>query len=277
MELYLDEFACNDPINGVNLLDPIEGLAGLPGIRTSQGVNAGQDGGWTSKQLFDARFISFPMYISGPAQDVETKRREFAAVLRRKNLTLRVVTYGGNEYMTKVVVLDAPAPITRLMNRVDYKINLKADDPIMYDNGADDDLLATVGKTVQGGFEIPFEIPLEIEAGSGPMAVSNLGNETVYPLIKIKTKATNPQLINITTGQMVKVEINTTDVDELVINMHPLAKTVTFNGLNVYGLLSAGSAFWGLSPGNNLIELITDVPSEETEAELYYRSGYIGI
>lgn len=275
MEIYLDEFAVNDPLNGVYLDAPIEGLAGLPGIRTSQGVNVGKDGGWTGNQLYDPRFVSFPMYIYGSVLQVEAKRREFAAVLHRKRLTMRIVTQAGYEYTTGVVVLDAPAPITRVINRTDYKINLKADDPILYDDGGNDDLLALVQKTVAGGFEIPFELPLEIEAGSDPSTVHNAGNETVLPYLLIKTTGTNPQLINKTTNQMIKINMSTADGNELKIDMKN--ETVTYNGGNIYNLRAAGSKFWGLIPGDNIIELVTDIPSEQTEAELYYRSGFLTV
>ena len=275
MELYLDEFKVNDPANGVYLGDPVEGLAGLPGIRTSSGSNIGRDGGWTSKQCYDARFISFPVWIYGRSiADVEAKRREFASVLHKRRLTLRIVTLGGHEYVTNVVVLDAPAPITRIMNRIDYKINLRADDPILYDN-TDGDIAAIIRKTVDGGFDIPFDIPLDISGGSLPTQIVNAGNETVKPIITIKTRGTNPQLINRTTDKMIKNEIQTNDGDELRIDM--FNGIVMYNGLDVYGLRSAGSEFWGLVPGDNVVELVTDVLSEKTEAEVRYRSGSIGI
>ena len=54
-------------------------------------------------------------------------------------------------------------------------------------------------------------------------------------------------------------------------------KTIILDGMNVYDSQAAGSSFWGLVPGDNMIELQTDEQDEQTEAELRFRSGYIGV
>ena len=54
-------------------------------------------------------------------------------------------------------------------------------------------------------------------------------------------------------------------------------KTILLDGMNIYDLQTAGSNFWGLIAGDNRIELQTDIQDERTEAELRFRSGFIGI
>lgn len=275
MHVYLDEFALNDQPNGMHLDEPIEGVAGLPTIRTSQGLNEGRDGGWTSKQNYDPRFMVFEGRIhSRDVQALEQKRREFTAILARKRVVLRIVTRGGESFSTDVVVLAAPMPMSKVVNKQNWRVEVKADDPIFYDN-TDGDLMAIISKTVEGGFPIPFGFPLPISAGSLPTVVTNTGNESVSPLIVIKTEASNPQLINRRTGEMIRIEAVVYPGSELRIDMKN--KIVTLDGLNVYGLRSEGSTFWRLEPGENLIELITSVPSESSQAEIWYRSGFIGI
>lgn len=277
-QVFLNDFQINDQLIGMHLDEPIEGLAGLPAIRTSQGANLGRNGGWTTKQLYEPRFISFSGRIFGrTVRETEERRREFATILAQlvKNKgTLRVVTPGGQVYSTEVVLIGVEMPIEKLLNLVKWKINLKADDPLLYDN-SDGELLATIRKTRQGGFTIPFTLPLYISPDEQPATINNSGNETILPNIIIHTKATNPKIINRTTNQTMELILTVGAGGRLEIDMK--SRTIILDGMNVYDSQAAGSSFWGLTPGDNSIELQTDEQDEQTEAELRFRSGYIGI
>lgn len=277
-QVFLNDFQINDQLIGMHLDEPIEGLAGLPAIRTSQGTNLGANGGWTTKQLYEPRFISFSGRIFGrTVAEVEDRRREFSTILAkivRNKGTLRIITPAGNVYSTEVVLIGVEMPINKVLNLVEWKINLKADDPLLYDN-SDGELLATIRKTRQGGFIIPFELPLYISPDEQPATVNNSGNETILPNIIISTKATNPKIINRTTNQSMEITAVVKDGDKLEIDMKN--KTILLDGMNIYNLQTAGSNFWGLIAGDNRIELQTDIQDERTEAELRFRSGFIGI
>ena len=277
-QVFLNDFQINDQLIGMHLDEPIEGLAGLPAIRTSQGTNLGANGGWTTKQLYEPRFISFSGRIFGrTVAEVEDRRREFSTILAkivRNKGTLRIITPAGNVYSTEIVLIGVDMPINKVLNLVEWKINLKADDPLLYDN-SDGELLATIRKTRQGGFIIPFELPLYISPDEQPATVNNSGNETILPNIIISTKATNPKIINRTTNQSMEITAVVKDGDKLEIDMKN--KTILLDGMNIYDLQTAGSNFWGLIAGDNRIELQTDIQDERTEAELRFRSGFIGI
>lgn len=277
-QVFLNDFQINDQLIGMHLDEPIEGLAGLPAIRTSQGTNLGANGGWTTKQLYEPRFISFSGRIFGrTVAEVEDRRREFSTILAkivRNKGTLRIITPAGNVYSTEVVLIGVDMPINKVLNLVEWKINLKADDPLLYDN-SDGELLATIRKTRQGGFIIPFELPLYISPDEQPATVNNSGNEMILPNIIISTKATNPKIINRTTNQSMEISAVVKDGGKLEIDMKN--KTILLDGMNIYDLQTAGSNFWGLIAGDNRIELQTDIQDERTEAELRFRSGFIGI
>lgn len=279
MQVFLDDFNLNDQRQGMHLDEPIEGLSGMPELRTAQGVNAGRHGGWTSKQLYDARFISFNGRIFGNTiEQTEQRRRDFASkiadVVRRGGATLKVITPGGMIFTTDIAILGLEMPIPRNLNTITWKLNLKADDPLLYDN-SEGELLAIVRKVKPGGFTIPFTFPLHIGAGSEPTVVVNAGNEPVLPIIRIKTTATNPQLVNRTTGKEMRVDVTVEAGSVLDIDMKH--RTIVLDGANVYHAKSEQSEFWELQPGNNQIELVTSVGSEDTTAEVRYRSGFIGI
>lgn len=275
MRVYLDDFELNNAENLMYLDEPIEGVSGLPNIRSATGVNQGRDGSWVSRQLYEGRYISFQGRIfGGEPIDVENKRRELVSVLQRKKLKLRIITYAGMEFITEVFVMANQMPINRELNIVKWKIDLLSEDPLFYDNSAGE-LLATVGKVMDGGFDIPFDIPFNISAGGEPSVVTNSGNETVYPIITISTPATNPKLINRATNEFMQVITTVLDGDKLIIDMRN--KTITHNGLNIYALQRDGSTFFGLAPGVNVMEIQTDVGSENSKAEVRYQSGFLGI
>lgn len=275
MRVYLDDFELNNAENLMYLDEPIEGVSGLPNIRSATGVNQGRDGSWVSRQLYEGRYISFQGRIfGGEPIDVENKRRELVSVLQRKKLKLRIITYAGMEFITEVFVMANQMPINRELNIVKWKIDLLSEDPLFYDNSAGE-LLATVGKVMDGGFDIPFDIPFNISAGGEPSVVTNSGNETVYPIITISTPATNPKLINRATNEFMQVMTTVLEGDKLIIDMRN--KTITHNGLNIYSLQRDGSTFFGLVPGVNVMEIQTDVGSENSKAEVRYQSGFLGI
>lgn len=275
MRVYLDDFELNNAENLMYLDEPIEGVSGLPNIRSATGVNQGRDGSWVSRQLYEGRYISFQGRIfGGEPIDVENKRRELVSVLQRKKLKLRIITYAGMEFVTEVFVMANQIPINRELNIVKWKIDLLSEDPLFYDNSAGE-LLATVGKVMDGGFDIPFDIPFNLSAGGEPSVVTNSGNETVYPIITISTPATNPKLINRATNEFMQVMTTVLEGDKLIIDMRN--KTITHNGLNIYALQRDGSTFFGLVPGVNVMEIQTDVASENSKAEVRYQSGFLGI
>lgn len=275
MRVYLDDFELNNAENLMYLDEPIEGVAGLPNIRSATGVNQGRDGSWVSRQLYEGRYISFQGRIfGGEPTDVENKRRELVSVLQRKKLKLRIITYAGMEFITEVFVMANQMPVNRELNIVKWKIDLLSEDPLFYDNAAGE-LLATVGKVMDGGFDIPFDVPFDISAGGEPSVVTNSGNETVYPIITISTPATNPKLINRATNEFVQVMTTVLEGDKLIIDMRN--KTITHNGLNIYSLQRDGSTFFGLVPGVNVMEIQSDIASDNSKAEIRYQSGFLGI
>lgn len=275
MRVYLDDFELNNAENLMYLDEPIEGVSGLPNIRSATGVNQGRDGSWVSRQLYEGRYISFQGRIfGGEPIDVENKRRELVSVLQRKKLKLRIITYAGMEFITEVFVMANQMPINRELNIVKWKIDLLSEDPLFYDNSAGE-LLATIGKVMDGGFDIPFDIPFNISAGGEPSVVTNSGNETVYPIITISTSATNPKLINRATNEFMQVMTTVLEGDKLIIDMRN--KTITHNGLNIYSLQRDGSTFFGLVPGVNVMEIQSDIASENSKAEVRYQSGFLGI
>lgn len=267
-----------DPTQSYYLQPDIEGLAGLPSIRTSEGINVGKNGGWTGPQNYDPRFIAIPVMIAN--QDiatVEARRRDLMTLLAEKRLLLKYVTEGGSTYTSKVVVMDAPVPIQKLLTKSMLKINLKADDPLLYDFvSAGGGLIATLNvRKPAGGFEINFTLPLEIPGGSDATAVENTGTSSVAPIITLYGPLQEPTIVNQTTNQQMQILANLSENDELIINT--ALETITLNGTDVYYYMADGSDFIEIGPGTNDMYLTSDEAGAEGYAEIKFNSGYIGI
>lgn len=278
--------------NSMYVNPDLEGFAGFPEIRTSQGVNIGMDGGWTGDQNFDARFLSINGVIAD--QDiavVEQRRRELAALLSEKTLLIKYVTDGGNTYSTNVVALGFLININRKQSTA-YKLNLKADDPIWYDYGGGSGIVATLNiEQDNGGFEIDFTFPLEITGGASYSVVRNTGTTPVDSIITIFGAIHQPTVINDATNQQMQILADLSDTDVIIINTK--LKTIiqtdiqSYNtaiaagqeptGVDIYHLKADGSEFITLTPGDNIMHLTSAIQSDNGYAEVKYSSGYMGI
>ena len=265
-----------NPSESMFLKPPLEGLTGLPDIRVSQGNNVGKDGGWTGNPLFEPRFISAIVQIANrDVAVVEQKRRELGTLLAEQFLMLRYVTEGGSTYTTKVRLLAAPAPLEQMQNKVTYKINLKADDPLLYDyNSSGGGIVATLPvRTPTGGFEIPFEFPLIIDGGDPTVTVTNTGTSTVAPIITVYGPVHEPLIVDQTTNQFMQILADLSASDVLIINT--ALETITLNGVDVYYLKADGSEFINIQAGDNSMYLQSDDGGDTGYAEIKYNSGYI--
>lgn len=84
-------------------------------------------------------------------------------------------------------------------------------------------------------------------AGSG--AAVNAGNFPTEPSVTITGAANNPTITNVTTGEMLKVNVVMGAGDELLIDF--AQRTIKLNGVTAYGSMDLASVWWDLEPGNN--------------------------
>lgn len=227
IQLTLESSTTSLSLNSDSIyLNPeIDGLAGLPEIRTTSGVNAGYNGGWTSAQFYDARLITIRGVISNSdISVVEDRRKALVGLLgqgRKEELTLHFVTAGGNSYVLNCRTISCEMALSGLARKQEFLIQLRADDPLIYDDGA----LATEAivnvRRALGGFQIDFGLPLYIGGGVNETLVEN-GNETVYPVINLYGPLHSPTIINQTTNQQMQV---LTDLDYTLTWVNPIEVT----------------------------------------------------
>ena len=270
----------NSAADGIYLVPELEGLVGLPEIRTTSGVNAGYDGGWTSAQNYDARLIAIRGVIaSRDVAQVEAQRRKLASLLgqgRKEQLTLRFTTEAGKAYTVIVRTISCEMALQRVLNKQDFLIQLRADDPLIYDDGASGGTEAVLRvQQALGGFEINFGLPLAISGSSDATVVEN-GAEPVYPVIKLYGPLHSPTVVNMTTNQQMQI---IADLDEThgTIVIDSQARTITLNGADIYHLKTEESEFPVLAPGENRMYLTSATTSDTGYAEVKFKQGYLSI
>lgn len=267
--------------DGIYLQPELEGLTGLPNIRSTSGVNAGADGGWTSAQFFDARLISIKCVIADQSPAiVEQKRRELMSLLalgKANPLEIRFTTESGNAYTINARVTGVTAPLGQILKKQDVLIQLRADDPLIYAYNEEGGTVATLlVQQPSGGFEIPFTIPLTINGGEGYTSVVNSGTEAVYPVIELTGPLHNPSVVNQTSNQIIELDNLTMSASDKVV-IDTQTRTVTLNGADVYDLLSEDSSFMTILPGENIMALNSDTTSDAGTAKIKFKQGFITI
>lgn len=282
MRLWLNDYELNNPDNRVYLDEPIEGLD-LPPTRTSKGSNTGAHGGYIAAQLRGARAVSIPGHIfSGSVSEALQKRREIQShlPLHPDVITVRLMDDDGSQYTFDAYLIDFKMPISRARMKSQFKIELEAPDPVIYDDAAGAALEALVNQVIPGGFQFTDESPqfdsFYFSEGTASTTVVNTSEVTSQPIITITGKITNPVFINRTTGASFRLEGYAVDSSAVtVIDM--AQRTVTLNGGNAFAYAPVDVEWWGLVPGDNLIEFTSGAGGDVTQATISWRPGYWGI
>lgn len=268
----------NSPTTSIYLQEELEGLSTLPAIRETKGMNIGMDGGWTSAQFYEPRLVTIKGVIANKdVSVVELRRRQLIQILSEKKLRLEFQTEAGNLYELDVVVAGLTMPINKILTSSYFKISLRADDPLIYDNTSSTGREAILNRSTNASSGFPINFPINFQLGdyeSRP-TINNFGTSTVYPVITVTGELTNPEIVNITTNEYFK--INTTISSGSVAVIDTQAHTIVIDGVTSYSDIADGSSWIHLQPGNNEFFLTSDENTDTGYATISYRVGYMGV
>lgn len=268
----------NSPTTSIYLQEELDGLSTLPAIRETKGMNIGMDGGWTSAQFYEPRLVTIKGVIANKdVSVVELRRRQLIQILSEKRLRLEFQTEAGNLYELDVVVAGLTMPINKVLTSSYFKISLRADDPLIYDNTSSTGREAILNRSTNAssGFPINFSINFQLGNYESRPTINNFGTSTVYPVITVTGELTNPEIVNITTNEYFK--INTTISSGSVAVIDTQAHTLVIDGVTSYSDIADGSSWIHLQPGNNEFFLTSDENTDTGYATISYRVGYMGV
>lgn len=137
-------------------------------------------------------------------------------------------------------------------------------------------------------FEFPFELPAAgIELGhrvSELIVNANNPGDVPCPLrVEFTASATvaNPYLLNITTGEVIRINRSMASGDQLVITTDTGAESITLvqgrvkaNAFNYFDYLT--SEFFQLAVGDNYLRYGADSGMDSLEMAVYYTPRYMG-
>ena len=277
MIVYLNGYAINDPLVNRVYLDAIDGL-GLPTIRTSSDQNSGRDGGYVSAQFYGPRRVSLTGRVfSSDVVEYEQTRRDLQAALQGFTVDLRLLTTAGKSYQLSCNVISFDLPMDRRNFSTDFKLELVAPDPVIYEYTSGTELSAPLFKLVSGGYTFPVTYPYTYAPSTQPTSINNTGLVPVKPRIELTGVMTNPRVLNRLTGLLVQLNDLVTGPDDLVV-IDMYESTVTLNGTTIfYKRDTQTTTFWSLLPGENLVELSTIGSGDTVTGVVKWRPGVMGI
>ena len=231
--------------------------------------SAGQDGKTFHQLTLSDREISLTAHVEGiNIPDMYRRRQELCAVMNsalHRNGSMGMIEYINDDgsYIIPAIVKLGPDPNDR-KNRFNH-ISLRWYCPNPYFRSKDPVVvrLAYLGS----GFKFPLVIPEDegVQFGLiGYHAAAILGGDSETPVeIRITGPAYNPKIINVLTGEFIRVKRTLVFGDELNISTGKGEKRVKITRANgvvedAFGYIDLASTFFQLSPGENPLEYETE-------------------
>jgi hypothetical protein len=167
-----------------------------------------------------------------------------------KNFQMRVNNIIGGEFF-----LDLYAP--------DYQLYSQSETSV------------TLTRTVGGGFILPVILPIVFSASTGGTATAtNNGTTESFPTVTISGPMTNPLVIDSTLNRYVQLNLTINTGEQVIIDMKN--KTIVKGGQSVLQNKVAGSQFWWLNPGSNLLRIQSSSGSDTGTVQVSFRHAYLG-
>ncbi len=202
--------------------------------------------------------------------------------------TLRKYFRDGTKRDLYVMIAQGPefignAPTTWDMWGFTETLRFVAHDPTWYDG---DTTTVTHVPTTTSGLVFPITFPITFGAGviSSSETIAYAGTWAAYPTITIDGPVTGPQILNVTTGELLALSYNVPLGERVTIDLQ--AKTIVNNsGVNLVGYLTEASdlATWHLEPapgaagGNNQISFAGYNADGNTRFGLSWNDRFVGI
>ena len=255
----------------------VEGLESLPDIRNQDDNRGYQDGMFTGRDFLSGRSIMIDMYVFGQSGTSMQANMD----LLQRNL---VPQQQGTGLLQFQLPNNSLQRINARVRRRDVKIDIDyssgrgralyeffCPDPRYYDDTLNtSDITATATPT---GRTYDRVYDLDYGGGAGTGIITNNGWATTYPTITITGPATNPRVINNSTGQSLLIDYTLQTTDTLVIDTD--YRTVTINGVNRRAILNNASAWFAAPPGTSLYSFQATGTGVGTSCVVTWRNAYI--
>lgn len=239
-----------------------DGLGGGPGynIQTSRG--AYQDGSAVQDVRLTPRNLMIKFLITSTDRvGVETKRKKIASAFNTRygSGTLIWTQEDGSRYGLRCrTQSDSPQFLSgrRSQGRVwqIVVVDLIAPDPCWYD--ADAEVRSLSSNT--GGVSFPVSFPASFGVAGSTLGIINSGDISSPIQVEIPGPCTNPNLENLTTGEILSLTLVVEDGETVVIDttygaLYCRVRSSSGIESNAMQYLTSESTFWQIIPGENIV------------------------
>lgn len=137
-------------------------------------------------------------------------------------------------------------------------------------------------RAYEGKFSFPFKFPVQFGISGDTTMLFNEGDTEAPVTIDIQGPVTNPQVINKTTGQYIRINRSLSADEVLHIDTNDQNKRVEIyrNGETIekaIGYLDHHSDFWKLDVGANEVQYIADAGDANAIVAIAWRNHYVGV
>ena len=228
------------------LVEEVEGLIGLPDVKTNDEAKQDNHGYHRGLDLFAGRRLIFVLNILGsPGTDIENKIRTATSAFQVSKRA------GTQEYKLLIkrpgrVGLFIECRARRMAFPSNYSTakglakggaELFASDPRYYSETQTSTFVDIANTAVQGQANV---------------SMSGDFSDGSDPVLEIVGPATNPRIQNQADGgRTIRIDVVLSSTDTLVIDVKN--KIVTINGVDRYNTVRADNQWWSLIPGTNTI------------------------
>lgn len=240
------------------------------------------DGSTVSGKRIDKRPISIVADYKGDNKEIE--RRKLISFFNPKHIGTLIVNYGGVERSINYEIENFKSKLVNIHDTLSFLVDLICPNPFFTDLVENKKEIALW----KADFKFPLSIPSTgiIFGHREPSTIVNVINGgDVETGLRVEFKAlatlTNPSLLNISTGEFIKIEKGMVAGEIISISTYPGAKkvesilnNVTTNAINY---LAFQSAFLHLDVGDNIFKYEADTGIDNLECSIYYTSQYLGV
>lgn len=264
--------------DGPFILTKIEGT-GAVNVNIQSQKSPFQDGETYLGNTLEPRSIPIQIMVLGEhVEDMAGKRSRLLQIFNPK-LGQGTLIYEFGNIKREIKAISELAPV--FPHAGDFSdtmqpglVQLYCPNPFWFDEFETSDEIVTW----IGGMTFPLRLPTRF-AMKGPKKINIINNGDVETPVRIEFKgpATNPKIINHTTGEYIKVNRTLTSEDLLIITTEFGNKRVEINGQNVFNWIDLNSVFWQLEIGDNIVEYSSDDEVESASVKIAYRNRFLGV
>lgn len=231
-----------------------------------------QDGAWVSPQYASARLLSVGGSVESYSWDAVTQAwdRLLAQIPFRTLSPVSVTTGEGSVPEMTALVRQSGKPILfeRRAGRAKFSLSLVAPDPRRY--AATSRSATLVLPLLSGGIAPPLTPPLTV-TGSTTVSQATLANDgtvLTYPILELAGPCPPARIVNLTTGEALRVVDPVPAGQILVIDVQRGIATTGGQSRRVLG------SWWGLAPGANEVAFYADGYDAAATLDISYRSAW---